>query len=188
MVSLLTPERPVAAFPGTAHAAKSRLFYHHRVNAIGEIDRRYDYRLDLGMLMLLGILMIILAAPVAVWSFQPEGGDEVLGLTGEPARWLLRLGAAVLVVSGAGMVRSKLRSKEISCVVFTPTSIRIPGLGQDIPYKSIRSLSTSPGEGGQILTITHPAGFVGLASTRMKSPEEFEEMSALLAQRTNLPA
>jgi hypothetical protein len=155
---------------------------------MGEIDRRYDYKLDLGAIMFLGVLMIILSVFPALMSFQPEGGDEILGLSGEPARWLLRLGAVVLVVAGASMVRAKFRSKDISCVAFTSSSILIPGGEKTISYKDISRLSTSPGEGGRILTITHAGGSVGLASSRMKSPEEFDEMSAFLAERANLPA
>lgn len=158
---------------------------------MNELDRRFDYKTDAGSLKLLGILMVVLAPIAIVMSFQ-EGNDDIifwgLHIRGPAAPWVIRLTAVVLLYFGAGMVRSAHRAQKAGKgVTLTSTGVVIVDR-PEIRYQDISEISLEQFEKRPLLCLTHPGGKIGIARSRMKSQQEFDEMSAILAERTNRPS
>lgn len=165
---------------------------------MGKIERQFDYNAGAGMLRLLGVLCIILG-PVSLWmTFQDSGPDSALWLFGQgwfariPAPlvpWAMRVISLVLVWTGYLMLKAAGQQQKFGGrIAFTPTGLIFEagppdGSDNEIQYQDISDVQVAERKGQKVLLFKRGKIKCFIKASQMKSPADFDEMAAMLAER-----
>ena len=151
---------------------------------MSDADIHYNYRPPLGSLKLCGILMVILSPITLSLSFQQpvEITIRFIRYTGPVAVVILWLMSLTLLIAGVTMTRSAFQqAKEHARITLTDNALHI--VRTMIRYRDISDVSILGKEGRQTLYIAQPGGKLSIRERDMASPQEFNELHALLADR-----
>lgn len=161
--------------------------------SVSGIEREYAYKTDSGQYLMFGIVLALLGPATAYMGQQAEPGVTYIRRVGYLTQaqvgvlgWVA--GAAFLLAGVLLVARTFPKSWKPKRIAFTPHAFVYPdpATRQEavLDYPQITHVIPLEEGGQRLVRFTTPSGHVRLYCSGMKSVPEFEEMLALLKERT----